>query len=146
LENLKKLKSIDQNLQILEKFKDSILMDLETKKREMSSLIPEDLYQYPAKDNLEVSPRDQIKSKDSLKSLKKTKTFTREKQETKKKGLNQINQEVEPSKQDQKALFDQIREVYSEVLDVKNMSLIKKMSPLQMMTKIDSYFELLVMI
>lgn len=137
MENEKKLKSINENLEFLKKMKDSIVYDLEQKKREMRSLIPEDLI--PNKENLEGSPREQMISKDSLKSFKKTKTGIQSKHESKKKkGQAEVK---DYCKQEERALFEEIRKVYCEVLDIKNSSLIKKMSPLEMMTKVDSYFE-----
>lgn len=142
-ENLKKLKAIDDNLEILQKRKAQILSDLEQKKREMKNLIPEDLLSYPA-ENAEASPRDLL-SKDSVKSFLKCKSHQRDKPEKKKKGTVQVTGEFKENlKHEEKILFDEIGKVYCDVLEIKNASLIKKMSPLQMMTKIDSYFESLV--
>jgi hypothetical protein len=134
------LKAIDDNLEILRKIKNQILNDLDQKKREMSDLIPEDLFNY-TNDNVDSSPRDLL-SKDSAKSLLKAKSYHRDKNDKKKKGISHIPFDVkESAKQEEKILFDEIRKVFCEVLEIKNSSLIKKMSPLEMMTKIDSCFE-----
>ena len=134
------MKAIDDNLEILRKIKNQILGDLEQKRREMMNLIPEDLFNY-TNDNIDSSHRDLL-SKDSTKSLLKVKSYHRDKNEKKKKGIAQQTFEVkENTKQEEKMLFEEIRKVYCEVLEIKNSSLIKKMSPLEMMTKIDSYFE-----
>ena len=51
---------------------------------------------------------------------------------------------VENIYKEEKNLIDAIRSAYCDLYTVKDMSLIKKMSPLEMMTKIDIMFENLV--
>ena len=112
----------------------------------MLSLIPEDLYNYSQKENIDSSPRDGICGKESLNSFIKIKNNNRDKLENKKKKGNCQNQfeSKESSKHEEKLLFDEIRKVYCELWGIKDPSLIKKMSPLEMMTKIDSCFESMV--
>ena len=125
---------IDLNLEHLKKMKNQVKADHQRKKKELSNLISDD--HLSLGDPNDPSPRDIVQSKDLRGSNARKKN----------KKNNAQTESKDSAKQEEKKLFDAIRDAFCELQGIKDQSLIKKMSPLEMMTKIDSLYDSYVII
>lgn len=106
--------------------------EFENKKNEMSQLFNEEQIAHL----LNFQTDNQM-----IETILRTETkYSSPKISKKKKNQNSIEFLIK----EEKILTDNIRKTYCELYNIKDLSLIKKMSPLEMMTKIDILFENLV--